>query len=30
MVEFGFVLLGVGFSFAIAQLFVVTEHGPSL
>ena len=30
MVEVGFVLLGIGFSFAVAQLFVVSGRQPSL
>jgi hypothetical protein len=30
MVELGFVLLGIGFSFAVAQLFVVGGRQPSL
>lgn len=30
MVEVGFVLLGIGFSFAVAQLFVVDGQRPSL
>lgn len=30
MVEFGFVLLGIGFSFAVAQLFVVDGRRSSL
>jgi hypothetical protein len=30
MMELGFVLLGIGFSVAIAQLFVVTGRRPTL
>ncbi len=30
MVEFGFVMLGIGFSVAVAQLFVVRGPQPSL
>jgi hypothetical protein len=30
MVEVGFVLLGIGFSVAVAQLFVVSGRQPSL
>jgi len=30
MIELGFVLLGIGFSVAVAQLFVVSERHPSL
>jgi hypothetical protein len=30
MMELGFVLLGIGFSVAVAQVFVVSRHQPSL
>jgi hypothetical protein len=30
MMEVGFVLLGIGFSIAVAQLFVVSGRQPSL
>jgi hypothetical protein len=30
MMELGFVLLGIGFSVAVAQLFVVSGRHPSL
>jgi hypothetical protein len=30
MIELGFVLLGIGFSVAVAQLFVVSAHRPTL
>jgi hypothetical protein len=30
MMELGFVLLGIGFSVAVAQLFVVSERHPTL